>query len=66
MDFPESLSRRNFIKNTGSLIIGFNLADPSIVPELLAQAAVGKVATPTPDRLDDIYGVGLAKASGCR
>src|ERR1700731_4888309 len=47
-----TLSRREFVKDTGGLLIGFSLADPAIVPRLLAAAAPESFATPSPSRLD--------------
>jgi nicotinate dehydrogenase subunit B len=47
-----TLSRREFVKDTGGLLIGFSLADSAIVPRLLAAASPESVATPSPDRLD--------------
>jgi nicotinate dehydrogenase subunit B len=50
---PKStLSRRDFVKDTGGLLIGFSLADSGIVPRLLAAAAPESFATPSPSRLD--------------
>src|ERR1700680_2960162 len=50
---PKStLSRRDFVKDTGGLLIGFSLADAGIVPRLLAGASPETVATPSPSRLD--------------
>src|SRR5882672_4279839 len=50
---PKStLSRREFVKDTGGLLIGFSLADSGIVPRLLAAASPESFATPSPSRLD--------------
>jgi CO/xanthine dehydrogenase Mo-binding subunit len=46
-----TLSRREFVRDTGGLLIGFSLADSAIVPRLLA-ATPESVATPSPSRLD--------------
>ena len=46
------LSRREFVKDTGGLLIGFSLADASVMPRLLAAAPAETVATPSPGRLD--------------
>src|SRR6202049_398913 len=46
------LSRREFVKDAGGLLIGFSLADSAIVPRLLAAASPESVATPSPNRLD--------------
>ncbi len=49
------LSRRTFLRNTGGLVIGFGLADVSVLPRMIAQAVTpsGKVVTgnPVPDAL---------------
>jgi nicotinate dehydrogenase subunit B len=47
-----TLSRREFVKDAGGLLIGFSLADSAIVPRLLAAASPESVATPSPSRLD--------------
>src|SRR6266705_2079063 len=47
-----TLSRREFVKDTGGLLIGFSLADSAIVPRLLVAASPESVATPSPGRLD--------------
>lgn len=49
---PRSISRRDFVKETGGLVIGFSLASSTIVPRLLAADALTSVATPSPARLD--------------
>ena len=45
------LSRREFVKDTGGLLIGFSLADSTVLPRVLA-AAAPEAATPSPNRLD--------------
>src|SRR5205807_4390033 len=45
------LSRREFVKDTGGLLIGFSLADGAVLPQVLA-AAAETAATPSPNRLD--------------
>jgi nicotinate dehydrogenase subunit B len=52
VDFPGSVTRRDFIKGAGGLVIGFSLLDATISPELLAQSATAKVVTPPAGRLD--------------
>ncbi len=47
-----TVSRREFVKDTGGLLIGFSLADSAIFPRLLAAASPEAVATPSPGRLD--------------
>jgi nicotinate dehydrogenase subunit B len=44
-----SASRREFIKVSGGLVIGFSLADSSVVPQLVAAETA---VTPAPGRLD--------------
>ncbi len=48
------LSRREFVKGTGGLLIGFSLADSAIVPQLLSAAVPPQAVstTPSPARLD--------------
>jgi nicotinate dehydrogenase subunit B len=45
------LSRREFVKDTGGLLIGFSLADSAVLPQVLA-AAAPQATTPSPSRLD--------------
>src|SRR5712691_1216786 len=52
MESVDSVSRRDFIKGAGGLMIGFTLADATIAPQLLAQSVPGKFPTPLPNRLD--------------
>jgi len=44
------LSRREFVKDTGGLLIGFSLADGAVLPQVLAAAET--TASPSPSRLD--------------
>ncbi len=44
------LSRREFVKDTGGLLIGFSLADGAVLPQVLAAAETA--ASPSPGRLD--------------
>jgi nicotinate dehydrogenase subunit B len=44
------LSRREFVKDTGGLLIGFSLADATVLPQVLAAAETA--ASPSPSRLD--------------
>src|SRR5260370_42578149 len=46
-----TLSRREFVKDTGGLLIGCSLAHSAIIPRLLA-ATPESVATPSRSRLD--------------
>jgi nicotinate dehydrogenase subunit B len=45
------LSRREFVKDTGGLLIGFSLADGAVLPQVL-RAAAESAPTPSPNRLD--------------
>jgi nicotinate dehydrogenase subunit B len=45
------LSRREFVKDTGGLLIGFSLADGAVLPQVLAAAPQTSPA-PSPNRLD--------------
>jgi nicotinate dehydrogenase subunit B len=47
-----TLTRRDFVKGTGGLLIGFSLADSAVLPCLLAETAPSTGATPSPARLD--------------
>ncbi len=44
------VTRREFVRDAGGLVIGFSMLDPSLAPRLLAQAA--NVASPSPKKLD--------------
>lgn len=46
------LSRREFVKDAGGLLIGFSLMDASVLPRLLAEPADDTVLVPEPGRLD--------------
>ena len=46
------LSRREFVRDAGGLLIGFSLVDASVLPQLLAAATPEAVAAVTPNRLD--------------
>src|SRR5579864_2323844 len=45
------LSRREFVKDTGGLLIGFSFAEGAVLPQVLS-AAADTAATPSPNRLD--------------
>ena len=45
------LSRREFVKDTGGLLIGFSFAEGAALPQVLS-AAADTAATPSPNRLD--------------
>ena len=49
---PRTITRRDFVKEAGGLVIGFSVANSTIVPRLLAADALTSVATPSPARLD--------------
>ena len=49
---PKTITRRDFVKESGGLVIGFSLANSTILPRLLAADAATSVATPSPARLD--------------
>src|SRR5438045_5508402 len=51
MAAKNGLSRREFVKDTGGLLIGFSLADGAVLPQVLA-AAPQTSPTPSPNRLD--------------
>src|SRR5580704_1016391 len=46
------LTRREFVKDAGGLLIGFSLVDASMLPRLLASPADDTVSVPQPGRLD--------------
>ena len=45
------LSRREFVRDAGGLIVGFSMIDAALVPKLLAQSAAS-VASPSPKKLE--------------
>jgi nicotinate dehydrogenase subunit B len=47
-----SLSRRDFVKDAGGLIIGFSLVNSAILPQLLAAPAEETLSAPPPGQLD--------------
>ncbi len=46
------LSRREFVKDAGGLIIGFSLVDGTILSQVLSAASPQSLALPNPERLD--------------
>src|SRR5487761_560484 len=46
------LSRREFVRNTGGLLLGFSLADATILPRVLAASPEDVMKTPSPGQLD--------------
>ena len=47
-----AVSRREFVKDAGGLLIGFSLADSVVLPRVLAAASPETIAAPSPSRLD--------------
>jgi nicotinate dehydrogenase subunit B len=47
-----TVSRREFVKDAGGLLIGFSLADSAVLPRVLAAAPPDTIAAPSPGRLD--------------
>ena len=47
-----SLSRREFVRDTGGLLIGFSLADATVLPRVLLASPEDAVKTPAPGSLD--------------
>lgn len=46
------LSRREFVRNAGGLLIGFSLADATVLPRVLGASPEDAMETPSPGRLD--------------
>ena len=46
------ISRREFVRDAGGLLIGFSLADSAVLPRLLDAATPDTLTAPSPDRLD--------------
>lgn len=46
------LSRREFVRDAGGLLIGFSLADATVLPRVLGASAQDAMETPSPGRLD--------------
>jgi nicotinate dehydrogenase subunit B len=47
-----TVSRREFVKETGGLLIGFSMASSTVLPRLLDGSSPGTNAIPSPSRLD--------------
>jgi nicotinate dehydrogenase subunit B len=47
-----ALSRREFVRDAGGLLIGFSLADATVLPRLLAASPEDAMEPPSPSRLD--------------
>jgi nicotinate dehydrogenase subunit B len=52
MTAKKSLSRREFVKDTGGLLIGFSVAESAVLPQVFAAAVPQLAAMPSPNRLD--------------
>ena len=52
MASKNALSRREFVKDAGGLLLGFSLFDAAIVPRLCAASAQGNALLRVPARLD--------------
>jgi nicotinate dehydrogenase subunit B len=52
MAFKATLSRREFVKETGGLLVAFSLSDAATVPRRLAASRAETVDSPSPGRLD--------------
>src|ERR1700719_2551005 len=52
MSPKNELSRREFAKGAGGLLIGFSLADAAILPQLLSASPAESVVAPSATRLD--------------
>ncbi|HVA94944.1 MAG TPA: molybdopterin cofactor-binding domain-containing protein [Candidatus Dormibacteraeota bacterium] len=46
------LTRREFVKDAGGILIGFSMVDSAIAPRLLAGVSPDSFSTPSPSRLD--------------
>jgi nicotinate dehydrogenase subunit B len=46
------VTRREFVKDAGGLLIGFSLVDSAVLPRVLAASPAETVTTPSPSRLD--------------
>jgi len=46
------ITRREFVKDAGGLLIGFSLADAAVFPRVLSAAAGETITAPSPSRLD--------------
>lgn len=46
------LSRREFVRDAGGLLIGFSLADATVLPRVLAASPEDAMESPSPGRLD--------------
>src|SRR5262249_39903676 len=46
------VSRRDFVRDAGGLVIGFSMLDAALAPHLLAQAAVSSAVPPSPKKLE--------------
>src|SRR6266852_7185369 len=46
------ISRREFVKDAGGLLIGFSLVESSVLPRVFAATPAETIAAPSPSRLD--------------
>lgn len=58
MSLNNPVSRRQFLKESGGLLIGFSLADAGMIPTLLAAPVDGVVQTPSPAKLESWLKIG--------
>jgi len=49
---PKTVSRREFVRGTGGLLIGFSLADATILPRVLMASTEDALKTPSPGLLN--------------
>ena len=47
-----TVSRREFVRDAGGLLIGFSLMDSAVIPRAFAAASPEMIASPSPSRLD--------------
>ncbi len=52
------VTRRDFVKDAGGLLIGFSLAESAVLPRVLAAAVPESIAAPSPNRLDSWLRIG--------
>jgi nicotinate dehydrogenase subunit B len=46
------LSRREFVRDAGGLVIGFSMLDSALAPQLIAETAVSTTVPPSPKKLE--------------
>ena len=52
------VTRRDFVKDAGGLLIGFSLAESAVLPRVLAAATPESIVAPSPNRLDSWLRIG--------